>query len=989
AASRDESLPVLIQSGPEGLTLSSQHEGLAVAYQQPGTFEPQTFVVPGNGLETLAGDSPNPVFLESLCRSDFKVTWLAEGRGWRRTDAQGDADSLSLPPPPPVPYVTNRLPPHGLPALHDALMTASPWHPVWSRIELRGSGVIAATDGKQVLLQTGFNFPWTDDLLVPRTEVFDCVDFDQCEAKIGCTDSHVVILAGGWTIALPIDKQARFPRVESALPPANSYAATWDFSQENVELLLRRLPTEQGGIDNDRPVTLTLTMPFFQARVGGYAAEAELRLPWAHLTGWVEGVPKTGSFVTSRRNFRRALELGFREFIAHHTEGVIQCRDSSRIYAWPGWDAPGHFVVKNNVEAEPSQGKTASTAPASTATGGNEPRQEFPRQAVLARHPITDWLTVFVIKHTGEREEQVLGPDGATPLTEYFEECLKKYGLLSAEQQMEEQRRLAEQMQVSFAWLRGAYTEWLTSCQQFTEDITSETASLTESCGGGIARSLGLPAPTQSQELRPAGFGVLRWWEQAERYRREELQRRRQEQCAGGGSVGHKPGAPATGPAPALALGACVPRSTRSPGALSADVERRQRAARQAEVRVREEERRHWQEYREAQRRQRQEEDARKDIDITFLGHGVSAGLKDPNSDIDKLTAAGLPVLSTPVELAEAIGVTIPQLRWLAYHTSVTSRIHYVSFTVPKKGGGERTLHAPLHLMGRAQRWILENILDKLSVEDPCHGFHPGRGTVTNAAPHAGQAVVINMDLAGFFPSVSFRRVRSVFERLGYSPAVATILGLLCTACPRREEWIGRERRFVAIGPRGLPQGACTSPALANQVTRRLDRRLDGLAKSLGGAYTRYADDLSFSGGEEMLERIGYLMTKVRLIVTEEGFTVNEKKTRVQRRSGAQLVTGLVVNDRPGVVRREVRRLRAILHRARTEGLDRQNREGRENFLAWLHGKIGYVCMARPEAGARLQADLRAILNQETKQGEKTEYAEEEPELQPQGAEVP
>src|SRR5262249_17486671 len=162
---------------------------------------------------------------------------------------------------------------------------------------------------KQVLLQTGFNFPWTEDLLVPRTEVFDCADFHQQEGFIGRTDRHVVIQVGGWTVALPIDRTGRFPRVEAALPPATSYAAPGDFSQENVESLRRSLPVEQDGRENDRPVTLTLTGWHLQARVGGYPAGAEVQLPWAHLVGWAEGLPSTGSFITSRRYFLRALEL--------------------------------------------------------------------------------------------------------------------------------------------------------------------------------------------------------------------------------------------------------------------------------------------------------------------------------------------------------------------------------------------------------------------------------------------------------------------------------------------------------------------------------------------------------------------------------------------------------------------------------------------------------------------------------------------------------
>jgi hypothetical protein len=107
--------------------------------------------------------------------------------------------------------------------------------------------------------------------------------------------------------------------------------------------------------------------------------------------------------------------------------------------------------------------------------------------------------------------------------------------------------------------------------------------------------------------------------------------------------------------------------------------------------------------------------------------------------------------------------------------------------------------------------------------------------------------------------------------------------------------------------------------------------------------------------------RLGYLLRRVRHLAAEEGFAVNDKKTRVLRRHTAQVVTGLVVNERPGVARREVRRLRAILHRARAEGLARQNRENHPNFAAWLQGKIAYVRMVRPEVGLRLQAAFDSL----------------------------
>jgi retron-type reverse transcriptase len=351
----------------------------------------------------------------------------------------------------------------------------------------------------------------------------------------------------------------------------------------------------------------------------------------------------------------------------------------------------------------------------------------------------------------------------------------------------------------------------------------------------------------------------------------------------------------------------------------------------------------------------------RKATDIMFLGRGVSKFLGDRNSDVEALEASGLPVLSTPSDLAEAIGFSISRLRWLAFHAEAATRVHYVTFEVPKKSGGTRKLSAPHRSLASAQRWILDRIVGMLTAEPEAHGFVAGRSILTNASPHAGRSVVINLDLKDFFPSIGFRRVRSVFRRVGYSPAVATILALLCTECPRRTVAYDGTTYHVATGPRGLPQGASTSPGLSNLVARRFDRRLAGVSKKLGATYTRYADDLTFSGDETLNPKVGYLMARVRHIAEAEGFAVNEAKSRVLRRNTAQVVTGLVVNDRPGVARDEVRRLRAILHRAKREGLDAQNRENHPNFRAWLRGKISYVGMARPEVSLRLLADLEAI----------------------------
>jgi retron-type reverse transcriptase len=385
----------------------------------------------------------------------------------------------------------------------------------------------------------------------------------------------------------------------------------------------------------------------------------------------------------------------------------------------------------------------------------------------------------------------------------------------------------------------------------------------------------------------------------------------------------------------------------------------------------------------EAERRKKERAEAvahRKATDIIFLGRGVSRRLHDRVSNVEKLRTLGLPVLSTPAELAGALGLRVPRLRWLAFHTEVASRIHYVQFTVPKRSGGQRTLSAPHKALANAQQWILENIVNKLPAEPAAHGFVAGKSILTNAREHVARDVVISVDLEDFFPSITFPRVRSVFQRVGYSGAVATILALLCTECPRRTVQYDGKTYHVALGPRGLPQGACTSPGLSNQVTRRLDRRLTGLAKKFGLSYTRYADDLTCSGplplpvrskdgaaetpeatGKKQRQGVGYLLARLRHIAEAEGFRINEKKSRVLRRGAAQRVTGLVVNVKPSLPRRELRRLRAILHRARKEGLEAQNRERRPNLRAWLEGKIAYVSMVRPDLGARLKAELSKI----------------------------
>jgi retron-type reverse transcriptase len=140
-----------------------------------------------------------------------------------------------------------------------------------------------------------------------------------------------------------------------------------------------------------------------------------------------------------------------------------------------------------------------------------------------------------------------------------------------------------------------------------------------------------------------------------------------------------------------------------------------------------------------------------------------------------------------------------------------------------------------------------------------------------------------------------------------------------------------------------------------------LDARLAGLADKLGWAYTRYADDATFSGPKDKSPQIGYLLARVRHIVGEEGFAVNESKTRVSRANTSQQVTGIVVNRHPGVPRKLQRRMRAILHRAQREGLAAQNRDGHPHFEAWCRGMIAYIAMVNPDQARPLQEALENV----------------------------
>jgi retron-type reverse transcriptase len=262
-----------------------------------------------------------------------------------------------------------------------------------------------------------------------------------------------------------------------------------------------------------------------------------------------------------------------------------------------------------------------------------------------------------------------------------------------------------------------------------------------------------------------------------------------------------------------------------------------------------------------------------------------------------------------------------------------------------------------------AQHWGLENILQPVELHEAAHGFRPQRSIVSNARPHVGTSVVINLDLKDFFPTLDYRRIKGVFRSLGYAEATATILGLLCTEPEVEKVELDGETYYVATSARHLPQGAPTSPALTNILCRRLDRRLQKVAEQMGFVYTRYADDMTFSAKDEPdSKQIGRLLHRVESIVAHEGFSLHPTKTRIMRRSSQQDVTGIIVNDKPSIDKATMERFRAVLFQIEKDGPIGKHWGHSRDVLASLRGFANYVFMVDPAKGASYQRRVAALL---------------------------
>jgi len=324
--------------------------------------------------------------------------------------------------------------------------------------------------------------------------------------------------------------------------------------------------------------------------------------------------------------------------------------------------------------------------------------------------------------------------------------------------------------------------------------------------------------------------------------------------------------------------------------------------------------------------------------------------IRDLLPDEEQLKRYGLPLWRTEADLASALGLSLKELRYFSIHRQADRITHYVTFAIPKRSGGQRLIMAPKRHLKRLQRQLVLLLVGKLPVSDAAHGFRAGRSIRSNAEPHVGKRVLLRLDLRDFFPSVTFARVRGLLLALGYGYPVATVLAVLMTEAERQPVEVNGAIYHVPVGPRHCVQGAPTSPGLCNCVTRRLDHRLAGLARRLGFAYTRYADDLTFSG--DAVESVQAVKALALRIIKEEGFAINPKKTRIARRGSRQQVAGVTVNDAVGLSRKERRKLRAALHQmkqAQARGEDNPDR------LRELQGRLAYLGMLNPEQAEALR----------------------------------
>lgn len=332
---------------------------------------------------------------------------------------------------------------------------------------------------------------------------------------------------------------------------------------------------------------------------------------------------------------------------------------------------------------------------------------------------------------------------------------------------------------------------------------------------------------------------------------------------------------------------------------------------------------------------------------------------------IDRLNKKQVPVIFSLKHLAELLSVDYFDLCDLIRYRDG----YYSYFLIKKRNGGKRRIVVPYNNLKKIQRWFLDEILAKEMVHPCCKGFIKGGSTLSNAQAHVGKKFIRKFDLKDFFESIDVRRVYGVFREIGYSPAVSYDLASLCTLRISDGKYQAmppfKKHRFGYLNAVKYPvlaQGAPTSPALSNLICRKMDARLERYAINNGLQYTRYADDLTFSGDDlEKLPKTSFVMK----VVKEEGLKLNHKKTGTYGRNSRQEVTGVMVDsDKPRVPQKFKRQIYRHLHFCKKYGTWKHFEyvmPGVDHARQWLYGKIFYVNSIEPEEGKKMLALADAL----------------------------
>jgi hypothetical protein len=255
------------------------------------------------------------------------------------------------------------------------------------------------------------------------------------------------------------------------------------------------------------------------------------------------------------------------------------------------------------------------------------------------------------------------------------------------------------------------------------------------------------------------------------------------------------------------------------------------------------------------------------------------------------LNTLGLPIIDSLDSLSDTLAIS----KNMIYLLSKCNYNYYVKTHIPKKDGTKREILIPNYSMKMTQRWILQNILYKIRVSDNAKGYKKGikAPLVENAMMHHEQLYCLILDVENFFPSIGVKRICNLFERVGYNSLISYILARICTY----KDY--------------LPQGAVTSPYLANLVCFKLDRRIDAYCCKREISYTRYCDDLIFSSDNLDSLKKAYKMFEV--ILCNEGFKLNRRKTRFLTPNTLKQILGITINDElikaPKIMKRKVKAL--------------------------------------------------------------------------------